>query len=36
VADCTQTWKSHNIDGRVSEKVWEFVSISESGSTCGW
>jgi hypothetical protein len=31
------TWKSHNIDGRLSEKVWEYVSKKQnSGSTCGW
>jgi len=30
------TWKSHNIDGRLSEKVWEYVSVKENGTTCGW
>ena len=36
-ATCDSTiWKSHNIDGRLSEKVWEYVSVSQNGSTCGW
>ncbi len=30
------TWKNHLIQGRVSEKVWEYVSETEAGSTCGW
>ena len=30
------TWKSHNIDGRLAEKVWEYVSIATNGNTCGW
>ena len=30
------TWKSHVIDGRLSEKVWEFISHEETGTTCGW
>jgi len=30
------TWKSHNIDGRLSEKVWEYVSVKQNNSTCGW
>jgi hypothetical protein len=30
-------WKSHNIDGRLAEKVWEYVSRNQNGgSTCGW
>jgi hypothetical protein len=35
---CTDTiWKSHVFDGRLSEKVWEFVTETETGgSTCGW
>jgi hypothetical protein len=38
LATCSNpTWKSHNIDGRLSEKVWEYVSMKENGgSTCGW
>jgi hypothetical protein len=37
LATCNNaTWKSHNIDGRLSEKVWEYVSMKETGSTCGW
>jgi len=31
------TWKSHVIDGRLSEKVWEFISKDQNGgTTCGW
>jgi hypothetical protein len=34
---CTDAiWKSHVFDGRLSEKVWEFVTESKTGSTCGW
>jgi len=29
-------WKEHLTEGRVSEKVWEDVSIKKAGSTCGW
>lgn len=29
-------WKSHNIDGRLAEKVWEYVSVKQNGTTCGW
>jgi hypothetical protein len=37
LATCDNTtWKSHNVDGRLSEKVWEYVSVKENGSTCGW
>jgi hypothetical protein len=37
LATCDNTaWKSHNIDGRLSEKVWEYVSIKQNGTTCGW
>jgi len=37
LATCSNpTWKSHNIDGRLSEKVWEYVSMKQNGSTCGW
>jgi hypothetical protein len=37
LATCNNpTWKMHNIDGRLSEKVWEYVSETENGSTCGW
>jgi hypothetical protein len=35
--DCSDSiWKSHVFDGRLSEKVWEFISETETGSTCGW
>jgi VCBS repeat-containing protein len=31
------TWKQHLVQGRLSPKVWEFISRSENnGSTCGW
>jgi hypothetical protein len=29
-------WKTHLIDGRVAESVWEDVSAQLAGSTCGW
>ncbi len=29
-------WKQHITQGRVSEKVWEYVSMTKLGSTCGW
>ena len=29
-------WKTHLTDGRVAEKVWEYVSMTRLGSTCGW
>ena len=36
--NCTDAiWKSHVFDGRLSEKVWEFITETETGgSTCGW
>jgi hypothetical protein len=36
VAECSNKWKRHLVEGRVSEKVWEYVSADKSGSTCGW
>jgi hypothetical protein len=34
---CNNTrWKSHLIEGRVAESVWEDVSQTHLGSTCGW
>lgn len=33
---CTTKWKSHLVEGRVSEKVWVDVSTSETGTSCGW
>jgi len=37
LATCDNTiWKSHNIDGRLAEKVWEYVSVTRNGTTCGW
>jgi hypothetical protein len=29
-------WKHHLAHGAVSEKVWEYVSTTMLGSTCGW
>jgi hypothetical protein len=29
-------WKEHLVEGRVSEKVWAYVSETLTGSTCGW
>ncbi len=29
-------WKEHLIEGRVSEKVWEYVAQTRTNSTCGW
>jgi hypothetical protein len=38
LATCNNpTFKSHVIDGRLSEKVWTYVAKKQnSGSTCGW
>jgi hypothetical protein len=33
---CSKKWKNHLIEGRVAEKVWEYVSEDKLGSTCGW
>ena len=30
------TWKQHLVQGRLSHKVWEFISTTETGSTCSW
>jgi hypothetical protein len=29
-------WKEHLTEGRVAQKVWEYVSTELAGSTCGW
>jgi len=29
-------WKRHLTEGRVSPGVWEYVSKTRTGSTCGW
>jgi hypothetical protein len=34
-------WKAHVFDGRLSEKVWEFITVADVDSnkdttTCGW
>ena len=33
---CSEKWKNHLIQGRAAEPVWEYVSTSVLGSTCGW
>ncbi len=30
------TWKQHLVQGRLSPKVWEFISTAQTGSTCDW
>ncbi len=32
----SKEWKEHLIEGRVAEKVWEYVSEQRTGGTCGW
>jgi hypothetical protein len=36
VACNNTTWKQHLTQGRLAEEVWEFISTTETGSTCGW
>ncbi len=38
LAKCTNlTWKQHLVQGRLSPKVWEFISKDQNGgSTCSW
>ena len=38
LATCSNlTWKQHLVQGRLSHKVWEFISESQNnGSTCSW
>jgi hypothetical protein len=33
---CDREWREHLIEGRVSQIVWEDVSIDRTGGTCGW
>ena len=33
---CSDKWKNHLIEGRASELVWEYISETYAGSTCGW
>jgi len=34
---CNNTkWKEHLPKGRVAQSVWEYVSQTKTGSTCGW
>ena len=34
---CNSTkWKEHLPKGRVAQSVWEYVSQTKTGSTCGW
>ena len=30
------TWMQHLSQGRIAEKVWEFISEDQNGTTCGW
>jgi hypothetical protein len=34
--DDGEQWKRHLSEGRVSESVWERVSLDRTGTTCGW
>ncbi len=37
LATCgNQTWLQHLAQGRIAEKVWEFISEDQNGTTCGW
>jgi len=37
IASCSTRWKNHLVEGRVSESVWEKVSMDfTDGTTCGW
>ena len=36
VACSNLTWKQHLVQGRLSHKVWEFISTTETGTTCSW
>ena len=29
-------WRQHLTRGRVSQSVWEAVSLTRTGTTCGW
>ena len=33
---CDGEWRRHLTQGRVSEVVWEEVSLDRTGTTCGW
>jgi hypothetical protein len=33
---CSTKWRNHLIEGRASEPVWEYMSTTYAGSTCGW
>jgi len=33
---CNSEWREHLTRGRVAESVWEQVSTSRTGGTCGW
>jgi hypothetical protein len=33
---CGKKWRQHLTQGRVSESVWEDVSVAETGTLCGW
>jgi hypothetical protein len=37
LATCNNTtWLQHLPQGRIAEKVWEFISVDQNGTTCGW
>jgi hypothetical protein len=33
---CSDIWKLHLVQGRLSPVVWEFMAESQTGTTCGW
>ena len=33
---CSDKWRNHLIEGRAAESVWEYISTTYAGSTCGW
>ena len=33
---CSDKWKNHLIEGRASQSVWEYISTTYAGDTCGW
>ncbi|MGD8875477.1 MAG: hypothetical protein PVH38_10035, partial [Gammaproteobacteria bacterium] len=33
---CTEKWRNHLVEGRASEAAWEYMSLSNTGTTCGW
>jgi hypothetical protein len=33
---CTTKWNNHLVQGRASEAAWEYMSVTHTGTTCGW